>query len=146
MVKSYWDIRNDKILKDKGVYVISTDKLALENFYKVGYSGSSLKNRINQINEILSPALNEKLNIYAVIIPKPGKSGVKQNIRAKELNQIEKTIHQYYKQKGCLSVIPHTKKYSEWLYSDIEKLIKVMNLIIDDETYDYKINFKVIKL
>lgn len=55
---------NVKIFRSfKGMYIISTESLANKNLYKVGYSGCQLKNRLSQINEILSPSLQEHLRI-----------------------------------------------------------------------------------
>lgn len=145
MVKDYWKIRNDSELNDKGVYIISTKKLAKKNLYKVGYSGVILKNRLKQINDILSPALQEPLMIYGLIVPKAGKSGMPQNVKAKELNEIEKIIHKLYQKEGLLEVFPGSKNYSEWIREEsLQELFDFLKDTFDDPINSYSINFKIL--
>ena len=61
-------IKKNDSMKMKGLYIISTNSLSRKDLYKVGYSGTSLVNRLNQIREVLSPPLFEKLTVYALIV------------------------------------------------------------------------------
>ena len=70
MVVKFWDIRKEPFMKDKGVYIISTESLSKKGLYKVGFSGSSLSYRLSQIQQILSPPMQESLLVYGFILPK----------------------------------------------------------------------------
>ena len=140
------DLLLDKVpeLKDKALYIISTESLANKNLYKVGFSGCQLKNRLSQINEILSPSLQEHLRIYGLVVPKPGRSGVDNNVRAKELNQLEKEIHALYKRDGLLECFPGSHRYSEWIREEkLSRLFKRIDKIFAMPTSTYRLHFQV---
>ena len=147
----YWTIRNSEYLEDKGVYCISTKKLSKKGLYKVGFSGSSLKNRLNQIREVLCPPLNDPLKVYMLIVPK-NKSvrGKPQNVRAKELNEIERIFHKVYQDAKDRLKFPDSKKYTEWIYEDdLSELLKVMKVVVGTkDKYNpestYHLHFKMI--
>ena len=148
MVVKFWDIRKEPFMKDKGVYIISTESLSKKGLYKVGFSGSSLAYRLGQIHQILSPPMQESLLVYGFVLPKTlKKSGMKQNVRSKELNQIEKIIHKYYKDRGLLSAYPDSHLYSEWIYEKkLSKLYTMIEKLLGDYTMDYHINFMFVEL
>ena len=141
------EINKNEFMSRKGLYIISTKSLAEKHLYKVGYSGSSLKNRINQIREILSPPLEEDIIIYGLVIPKTkAKAGKVMNVRAKELMQIEFDIHEAYKEWKRLIKFVDTKKYSEWIYeNNLNFLFEILQDILDNEHETYKIHFKLVK-
>lgn len=143
-MSEFWKNRSDPLLNDKGLYIIGNKSLAEKNLYKVGYSSVLLKNRLGQINEILSPSSQEPLLIYGLVVPKKGKSGVPANVRAKEINQLEREIHALYKQRGLLEVFPGSHRYSEWVREEnLDKLFKKIEKLFDDHTIDYKRNFQI---
>ena len=91
-------IKKNEYMKMKGLYIISTNSLSRKDLKKVGESGSSLVNRMNQLREVLSPPLFEELKVCALIVPKSKwKSGEPMNVRALELQQMEKDVHEAYK-------------------------------------------------
>ena len=54
-------------------------------------------------------------------------------LRGTQLNNLEKTIHKYYKDIGMLEVFPSTRRYSEWLYTDDEELSEVIETALSDK-------------
>ena len=144
---TFKEINKNEFMSRKGLYIISTKSLAEKHLYKVGYSGSSLKNRINQIREVLSPPLEEDIIIYGLVIPKTkAKAGKVMNVRAKELKQIEFDIHEAYKEWKQLIKFVDTKKYSEWIYeNNLNFLFEILQDILDNEHETYKIHFKLVK-
>ena len=140
----FWKNRTDPLLSDKGLYIIGNKSLAEKNLYKVGYSGVILRNRLGQINEILSPSSQEPLLIYGLVVPKKGKSGKPANARSKEINQLEKEIHTLYRQRGLLEVFPGSHRYSEWVREEnLDKLFKRIEKLFDDHEMDYNRNFDI---
>lgn len=125
-------------LNGKALYIISTDSLASKNLYKVGYSSILLKNRLNQINQILSPSLQEHLKVYGLVVPKPGRSGC-----AGDLNQLESEIHALYRRDGLLECFPGSHRYSEWIReASLSRLFKRIDKIFAMPTSRYRINFE----
>ena len=131
----------------KGLYIISTKSLARNHIYKVGYSGSSLKNRINQIKDILSPPLNEEILIFGLIVPKTkAKGGVSMNVRAKELMQIETDVHEAYAEWGKIIKFKDTKRNSEWIKEvKLSFLFEALQDVLNNEHETYHIHFKLLK-
>jgi hypothetical protein len=85
--------------------------------------------------------------IYGVIVPKPGRSGVAQNVRAKELNEIEKLIHKWAQQDGMRETFVDSHKYSEWLrIADMSDLFEFIEDLINDHSSTYKIHFELKRL
>lgn len=148
MPKPFNEAKKDNTLKEKGIYIISTPSLQKKNFYKIGVSGSSLIRRVYSLREVLTPALMEPIIIYGVVVPKNAKkSGLPQNVRAKELNQIERAVHKIYQQKGLRDVFCDSRNYSEWVYEKkIDKLFDTIRDIIGDPDDTYKIHFKFVSL
>lgn len=143
--KHFWKIRDEPYFSDKGLYIISTKSLARKHIYKVGYSGCSLKTRLSQFHEVLSPVLQESLLVYGVVIPKQGKSGERKNIRASDLNQLEQDIHEKY--KGDRLKNPDNGRATEWIEEpEILHLYEVIDEILNNENNTYKIHFNFNKL
>lgn len=144
----FMNLKKNPYINDKGIYIISTETLRKKNLFKVGYSGSSLKTRLGQIREVLTPALGEHLMVYGFVVPKSKKkSGVPQNVRAKELNQIERAVHKIYQDDGCRDVFVDSHNYSEWIYEDkLTDLYEIIKDIVEDPDSDYHINFKFVEL
>ena len=141
------EINKNDFMNRKGLYIISTKSLARRHIYKVGYSGSSLKNRLRQIKDILSPPLAEELIIYGLVIPKTkAKAGKEMNIRAGELRQIEHDVHEAYAEWGKIIKFIDTKKNSEWIREpNLNFLFEALQDVINDEHETYKIHFKLVK-
>ena len=143
--KHYWKVRDEPYFNDKGLYIISCKTLARKHYYKVGYSGCSLKTRLAQFHEVLSPVFGESLLVYGIVIPKQGKSGERKNVRASDLNQLEKDIHEQY--KGDRLKNPDTGRMTEWIEEpDIYELFNVIQGMFDNHHNTWRQHFNFIKL
>ena len=139
-------IKKNDYMKMKGLYIISTNSLSRKYLYKVGYSGSSLVNRLNQIREVLSPPLFEELKVYALIVPKSKwKSGEPMNVRALELRQMEKDVHEASQQWKQLVLFPDTKRKSEIKEDNLNELFDALQDVINNPHETSRIHFKLLK-
>lgn len=119
--KKYWEFRNDEIMKNKGLYIISTTKLQRQHRFKIGISSCSLKNRLGQLREVLEPILGEVI-IYGLVVPKLS-GGLPFDVRAAELAEMEHIIKNTETLEDLWIDFPTTENDSEWAHGNPEVVL-----------------------
>lgn len=163
--RDYWAIKDEPYFSNKGLYVISIPTLAKRGIYKVGYSGISLKNRLKQFHDILSPSFGERLLVYGLVIPKKGKdvpvntgkppagkkrAPAQKHVRGEELRTLEGMVHKAYQKENPSARLkyPYSQRYSEWIKEkNLQHLFDFLHQeIFEDGKLEYKNNFYIHKL